>query len=118
MEFMRDQKVLHKKYLWMLLLRVKDILKALPALVDLEIPQYFSFSSSFNYFLEAKKLQFAVTPMDNSMMFLIFSILMEILLKRIHTSSMETSLIGNNFFYLFLINCLEDHSLLKLLSVS
>jgi serine/threonine-protein phosphatase 5 len=35
---MRDQKVLHKKYLWMILLKIKDVLKALPTLVDLTIP--------------------------------------------------------------------------------
>jgi serine/threonine-protein phosphatase 5 len=39
LDWMRDQKVLHKKYLWMLLLRIKDIFKALPSLVELDIPK-------------------------------------------------------------------------------
>jgi len=39
MEWMKDQKVLHKKYLWMLLFRVKEILKALPTLVDVQVPE-------------------------------------------------------------------------------
>ena len=38
MEWLKDQKALHKKYLWMILLKVKEILKALPTLVDFEIP--------------------------------------------------------------------------------
>ena len=36
---MKDQKVLHKKYLWILLKRVKEILRALPTLVDVEVPK-------------------------------------------------------------------------------
>jgi len=39
LEHMKDQKVLHKKYLWILLLKVKDVLKALPTLVDVEVPK-------------------------------------------------------------------------------
>jgi len=39
MEWMKDQKVLHKKYCWTILLRVRDILKTLPTLVDLDIPK-------------------------------------------------------------------------------
>jgi len=39
MDYMKNQKVLHKKYLWTVLLRVKDILKALPSLVEIEVPE-------------------------------------------------------------------------------
>jgi serine/threonine-protein phosphatase 5 len=39
MDWMKDQKVLHKKYLWQILKRVKEILKALPTLVDVEVPK-------------------------------------------------------------------------------
>jgi len=39
MEWMKNQKVLHKKYLWILLQRIRDILKALPSLVDIDIPE-------------------------------------------------------------------------------
>ena len=35
---MKEQKVLHKKYLWTLLVKVRNIFKALPTLVDVEIP--------------------------------------------------------------------------------
>ena len=38
MEWLKNQKTLHKKYLWMILMKVKEILKALPTLVDVEIP--------------------------------------------------------------------------------
>jgi serine/threonine-protein phosphatase 5 len=38
MEYMRSQKVLHKKYMWTLLFRLKDILKQLDALVEVEVP--------------------------------------------------------------------------------
>jgi len=38
MEWHRDQKSLNKKFLWMLLLKAKDILKALPTVVDVEVP--------------------------------------------------------------------------------
>jgi serine/threonine-protein phosphatase 5 len=37
-EWMKDQKTLHKKYLWTLLIKVRNILKALPTLVDVEVP--------------------------------------------------------------------------------
>ncbi len=39
MEFMRDQKVMNKKYLWILLLKVKEILKNLSTLVDVQVPR-------------------------------------------------------------------------------
>lgn len=39
MAWMKDQKVLHKKYLWILLKKIKEILRALPTLVDLDIPK-------------------------------------------------------------------------------
>jgi len=39
MEWMKNQQILHKKYLWMILLKVKDILKALPTLVELDVPE-------------------------------------------------------------------------------
>lgn len=39
MEFLQDQKTLHKKYLWLILLKARDILKALPTLVDVEVPK-------------------------------------------------------------------------------
>lgn len=35
LEYQRNEKKLHKKYLWNLLLRIKDILAALPTLVDI-----------------------------------------------------------------------------------
>jgi serine/threonine-protein phosphatase 5 len=38
MEHMKNQKVFHKKYLWSLMFKLKEILKPLPALVDVEIP--------------------------------------------------------------------------------
>jgi len=39
MDHMKNQKVLHKKYLWIILLKIKEILKALPTLVDVEVPK-------------------------------------------------------------------------------
>jgi serine/threonine-protein phosphatase 5 len=39
MDWMSDQKILYKKYCWMLLLKAKEILKALPTLVDVEVPK-------------------------------------------------------------------------------
>jgi serine/threonine-protein phosphatase 5 len=39
MEWLKEQKPLHKKYLWLLLIRARDILKALPTLVDVEVPK-------------------------------------------------------------------------------
>lgn len=39
LEWMRDQKNLHKKYLWKLLFKIRDILKALPTLVEVDVPK-------------------------------------------------------------------------------
>jgi serine/threonine-protein phosphatase 5 len=38
LDWMKDQKTLHKKYLYMVLYKVKAMLKALPSLVDIDIP--------------------------------------------------------------------------------
>jgi len=41
MEHLRDQKKLHKKFVLMILIKIMEILKALPPLVEEEIPLYF-----------------------------------------------------------------------------
>lgn len=38
MEHLKSQKKLHKKYLLLMLMKVLDLLKTLPALVDEEVP--------------------------------------------------------------------------------
>jgi serine/threonine-protein phosphatase 5 len=38
MEYMKKQKVLNKKYLWILLMKIEKILKALPTLVEVDVP--------------------------------------------------------------------------------
>ena len=37
-EYLKDQKKLHKKYLVEILLRIKDILEKLPNMVEVEVP--------------------------------------------------------------------------------
>ena len=37
MDHMKNRKTLHKKYLWIILFKIKEILKALPTLVDVEV---------------------------------------------------------------------------------
>lgn len=38
MEHMKAQKKIHKKYLWTMLFRIKDILKKLDACNDIDVP--------------------------------------------------------------------------------
>jgi len=38
-DWLKEQKPLHKKYLWMILFKAKEILKALPTLVDIPVPK-------------------------------------------------------------------------------
>ena len=46
MDYMRGQKKLHRKYLIILLQKVRDILFKLPSLVEVEIPEYLYLFSS------------------------------------------------------------------------
>ena len=70
MEYMRDQKVLHKKYLWKLLFRLKEVLKKLDSLVEVEIPAYYTASYlEISYLIcmpEREKSLSVVTLMGNT----------------------------------------------------
>ena len=56
MDYLRDQKKLHKKYVLMLLLKILEILKALPPLVDEEIPMY----ELYYYYFFLKKIKIKI----------------------------------------------------------
>ena len=96
MDYLRDQKKLHKKYVLMLLLKILDILKALPPLVDEEIPMYLFYYYQINnifFNLATRKSLFAAIPMANITISLTSSSLTGSPQRRTLISSTETSLI-------------------------
>lgn len=80
MEEMKSNKFIHKKYLLIMISKVKEYFEKQKSLVDVNIPRY-----HFLYLhIAIKNSMSAVMFMGNIMTFLIFSMLMDFQVRKIH----------------------------------